>query len=993
MSLHRPEPGTFIRLLATVGFLILGPWAFAADDDDDAVEPDGPASPALERQVALPAPPADRPQELCVFLHQRGLANLRLARYDEAIADLRQALALGQRPTPDLWCDRWRMQGGLRNAMLAAGDRLPLAEFAQEVVAENAGRNPWRHYGALLWLVDVQLALGQLRQAERSFEAASELMPRLRQNAMTWTNHGAGAQSRHAQYASRLQLLRGNYAEAERFRRQALGLARTQLDTARSRRAADHIDVLHAESQLTDRQRGLANVLMIQSKTGEAEILARQVLADTRARSSGKGWSLAIALSTLGKIKLQQGRIDEALQLQEEALAKLEQAGVRPHSTTLAALRMQIGFLYGVLQRWDDALRIYELRDRGLRSDATQFARTGSNNLTWALALLRNGRADDAEKMLRSLIAHNQRKPFVDPLYFAHLRGYLGLALAGAGKADEALAEFRAAFPVLQKQAQADEGGDDNGFVRLYRLRLIADGYLELLARLAGTGSGQDSALVAEAFAVAETARASSVQEAIVNSAARASLPDPALAELARREQDAGNRIGALNALLVRLAAEPEKHRLDKVIADIGAERVQLEKELADLRRQLAARFPAYADLVTPRPPTPREVQRALQAGEAAIAFYVGERQTHVWTISGSAVTLRAADLPRREVESLVGRLRKGFDLSTGSLPSFDRGAARELYSRLLGPAVEQLADTRVLNIVPHGALGQIPFAVLLEPGADEAWLIRRLALAQQPSVGTLLALRRQESGRSSRRPFVGFGDPQFMAEGGTAGGTRGLRNLRIARGGSDATLADGFAQLPPLPDTREELNEIGKNLGADPQADLYLGARASEANVKKTRLADYRIVAFATHGLVPGELAGIDEPSLALSNPALAGDRDNDGFLTLGEVLGLKLDADWVVLSACNTASGDGRNEEAVSGLGRAFFFAGTRRMLVTYWPVETVSARLLTTELFRRQVAHPAEAKAESLRQAMLKLMAERDTAHPALWAPFGLIGDPLN
>lgn len=128
------------------------------------------------------------------------------------------------------------------------------------------------------------------------------------------------------------------------------------------------------------------------------------------------------------------------------------------------------------------------------------------------------------------------------------------------------------------------------------------------------------------------------------------------------------------------------------------------------------------------------------------------------------------------------------------------------------------------------------------------------------------------------------------------------------------------------------------------------------------------------------------------MANPTLSDDRNNDGFLTMSEVLGLKLNADWVVLSACNTASGDGKNEEAVSGLGRAFFFAGSRRLLVSYWPVETVSARLLTTELFKRQTLHPDESKAEALRHSMLQLMTRsKEYSHPAFWAPFGLVGDP--
>ena len=140
----------------------------------------------------------------------------------------------------------------------------------------------------------------------------------------------------------------------------------------------------------------------------------------------------------------------------------------------------------------------------------------------------------------------------------------------------------------------------------------------------------------------------------------------------------------------------------------------------------------------------------------------------------------------------------------------------------------------------------------------------------------------------------------------------------------------------------------------------------------------------------------------MALSAPDVANDPDNDGLLTMGEILGLKLDADWVVLSACNTGSGEGAGAEAVSGLGRAFFYAGTRALLVSNWPVETISARALTSELFKRQAVNDNLSRAEALRQSMFSLIEGPgfvdpesgktifSYAHPIFWAPFSLIGD---
>src|SRR4029450_3799224 len=205
----------------------------------------------------------------------------------------------------------------------------------------------------------------------------------------------------------------------------------------------------------------------------------------------------------------------------------------------------------------------------------------------------------------------------------------------------------------------------------------------------------------------------------------------------------------------------------------------------------------------------------------------------------------------------------------------------------------------------------------------------------------------------------------------------------------------------PRLPETAEEIRSIATATNADPARDVFLGARANEEAVKTLDLTSYRIVAFATHGLVPGDLDGLTKPALALSAPDVA-DVDGDGLLTMDEILALRLNADWIVLSACNTASGQGAGSEAISGLGRAFFYAGARALLVSHWPVETTSARALTTDLFQRQQQSPGVSRAHALQQTMNWLIdrgefvdAARNRvlfsyAHPIFWAPFALIGD---
>ena len=176
------------------------------------------------------------------------------------------------------------------------------------------------------------------------------------------------------------------------------------------------------------------------------------------------------------------------------------------------------------------------------------------------------------------------------------------------------------------------------------------------------------------------------------------------------------------------------------------------------------------------------------------------------------------------------------------------------------------------------------------------------------------------------------------------------------------------------------------------PSADIHLRNDASEATVKKLPLADYRVVYFATHGLVAGDVKGLAEPSLALTLPDKSSDVD-DGLLTASEVARLKLHADWVVLSACNTIAGGKPGAEALSGFARAFFYAGARALLVTHWNISSLAAVALVTKTFNIMAAEKV-GRAEALRRSMLALMNDEAdngvNAYPAYWAPFAVIGE---
>jgi CHAT domain-containing protein len=414
-----------------------------------------------------------------------------------------------------------------------------------------------------------------------------------------------------------------------------------------------------------------------------------------------------------------------------------------------------------------------------------------------------------------------------------------------------------------------------------------------------------------------------------------------------------------------------------------------------------------------------------LKSDEVLVSWYFAENVGYVWAIGKQgAPQFSQLSIGRKQMAKEVAQLRKALDPGVSTvdeIPPFDVALAYKLYQEILAPVEAGFKGKKVMLVVPHAELGQLPLSLLVtQPTTQPAkggavafmgyktipWLTKDIAVAQIPSVTALTALRSLPEGNPNRKSFVGFGDPYFSGaqeksaqkNNSTQLATRGiplkLRSAPKTAGVSSAELA----LLPRLPDTSLEIEEIGKVVGAQP-SDIFLHKQASVKQVLSMDLSDRKVIMFSTHGLVPGELNGLTQPALAMSSPEVTGDQD-DGLLTMDKIISLKLDADWVVLSACNTAAGEGSGSEAVSGLGRAFFFAGAKALLVSNWPVDSVASRQLMTDLFKRQKQTQGLSKSEALRQAMLNQidqggMREGNVmkysyAHPLFWAPFMVVGD---
>lgn len=617
--------------------------------------------------------------------------------------------------------------------------------------------------------------------------------------------------------------------------------------------------------------------------------------------------------------------------------------------------------------------------------------------------LLHSDRPQDALRVLQGTMNWHLNN-FGERHYFtAFTRGLYAAALFRSGEREAA----RQAFAQAVQNMTAPEAltGDfaESVYARKVK-KYIFQTYIELLAQSAGSNAAD----AAEVFRLADHLNASSVQQALSDAAVRSAVSVPGLSEVVRQEQEAKNEMAALQSYMLGQGAEGEARRNPQVLEQMRERLRALEGMRKEYKARIQKGFPEYFQLIQPKAPSHTEIAQQLRADELFVSVLPMAQSTYVWAIDASGqVQFHRWALGEQATQQLVERLRRTLDVAGlgARAPAFDAAGAHALYQGLLQPFEAQLAGKKHLIVATSGALAKLPLAVLVRrpPATDAppAWLIRDLAISHVPTASGWLALKRFGKVPAQSQPLIAWGDPLFDLRGqpqASAGPGALVRSTVLGHAGSAARIEQddqdaflNYSKIPALPETRDEVMELARILSANPQQDLILGAAATRASVLRHsasgQLARKQVVVFATHGLLAGDLPHLNQPALAM---AATGNPSESPLLTLEDVLGLKLNADWVVLSACNTAGADGRAEEALSGLARGFFFAGSRSLLVTHWAVESESAMRLTTHTFEAYKKHPDMPRAEALRQAMLQTMAMPRFAHPAYWAPYALVGE---
>ncbi len=518
--------------------------------------------------------------------------------------------------------------------------------------------------------------------------------------------------------------------------------------------------------------------------------------------------------------------------------------------------------------------------------------------------------------------------------------------------------------------------------------------YLQLLNRLAADHPGRQASLTSEMFGAGQLVQSPITSQTIQSTAARLASGDQEVSGLIRNLQDVEANIFEVSQRIDIESTRPDGYRDDRLINQLTEQKQELEVERNSLEVAVQSAAPTYNQLLQ-RPIEYGRVVDILRPGEAIVQILPGFTESFVFFITADGIQQTRLEIGEEEFQRAVSELRLGLVPSGDErLRVYDVELAHAIYRSVLGRFHEDLRAIDHLITIPGGSLTSLPFGILVtEPTAPiydfdyrgVSFVARDMATSLVPSVRSFADLRELIGESRAPRAFIGFGDFQ------PAPVVTDTDNSCISRQNNLQ------ANASPLPESAGEIAAAARAFRAG-NAPLFTDVNFTEQEVAAQNLSDYRVVYFATHGVMPTDLECELQPALLTS--VSAGDPGEgivgDGFLTASEILTLELDADLIVLSACNTGGGDGQGGESLSGLARSFFYSGARALLVSHWYVESESTVRTMVGMFGELGSTPGLGSAEALRRSQMQILDDAGNglpifwSHPLYWGAFTLVGD---
>ena len=598
------------------------------------------------------------------------------------------------------------------------------------------------------------------------------------------------------------------------------------------------------------------------------------------------------------------------------------------------------------------------------------------------------GRLSASETYFNAALAI-RRQVFGDGASTLPVLTALGRAYQSEGMNTSAIIAYRSAFKIARTLPQSAEVISNEQLVPF--VTAITD-HAETLS-----DNTERQGLFAEAFEAFQLARSSLIDKTIAKAQARLAVDDPAIATVVEQLQAIQRELEVARSAYANEQSLPDAERSAIVETRLQQAIADKQRRISALKQQLAAQFPNYDRLANPSPIELTEMRKRLGEREAIVSFIVGKKRSFIQLTKRQGNYVAKISEGEAGLADSVAALRRALEVQGGAINEFDLLRSHALYKTLFSRLEGQLQGLDHLIVAGKGALASLPFGLLVTaPPADRnysqaSWLGQKFAISHTPSMQAFYTLRGAAPKIVPPKVMLAFGDPvlegaKFAALSDAAKAAEGCRPA----GPMDGAV---LRALSPLPETSSELSKVAAILGAG-SSTLFLRGEANEVNFRAQNLSDYRILYFATHGLLPGELKCQSEPGLVLTPPTVQpASKLQDGLIEASEVAGLKLNADLVVLSACNTAGGAGKfGGEALSGLAESFFFAGARSLVVSHWQVPSAATAQLMATLFGSLGPELKGGVSVALQAAQAKLMAHKETAHPFFWAAFVVVGDGM-